>query len=119
MFATGRHHVDVAQIRDGLGIDAYMITSNGARVHNTKGELIFKHNVDPEIAHELCLMEFDHPDLVTNYYGEMTGLLTVKAPNRKSSLKNRYFSTRYLIAITLILQMFVKSIIPVKITICW
>lgn len=50
VFATGRHHVDVAQIRDGLGIDAYMITSNGARVHNTKGELIFKHNVDPEIA---------------------------------------------------------------------
>ncbi len=40
VFATGRHHVDVAQIRDGLGIDAYMITSNGARIHNTQGEAL-------------------------------------------------------------------------------
>lgn len=34
VFATGRHHVDVAQMRANLEIDAYMITSNGARVHN-------------------------------------------------------------------------------------
>lgn len=32
VFATGRHHLDVAQIRDGLGISAFMITSNGACV---------------------------------------------------------------------------------------
>ncbi len=36
IFATGRHHIDVGQIRDGLGINAYMIASNGARVHNTR-----------------------------------------------------------------------------------
>ncbi|SUC28831.1 HMP-PP phosphatase [Providencia rustigianii] len=65
VFATGRHHVDVAQIRDGLGIDAYMITSNGARIHNTNGDLIFEHNVDSKIAQELCLMEFDHPEIIT------------------------------------------------------
>jgi HAD superfamily hydrolase (TIGR01484 family) len=28
VFATGRHHIDVAQMRDNLGISAYMITSN-------------------------------------------------------------------------------------------
>ena len=39
VFATGRHHMDVAQIRDNLGISAFMITSNGARVHNSQGEL--------------------------------------------------------------------------------
>lgn len=33
VFATGRHHVDVGQIRDNLEIKSYMITSNGARVH--------------------------------------------------------------------------------------
>lgn len=31
VFATGRHHVDVASIRRTVGIPAYMITSNGAR----------------------------------------------------------------------------------------
>ena len=44
VFATGRHHIDVAQIRDSTEISAFMITSNGARVHNTAGELIFSHN---------------------------------------------------------------------------
>ncbi len=68
IFATGRHHVDVAQIRGVLGIDAYMITSNGARVRNAVGELVFSHNVDPEIMHDLCLMEFDNADILTNYY---------------------------------------------------
>ena len=26
VFATGRHHIDVGQIRDGLGIRAYMLS---------------------------------------------------------------------------------------------
>ena len=68
VFATGRHHVDVAQIRDGLGINAYMITSNGARVHNTHGSLIFSQDLEPEIAYDLSLMVFDHPEVETNIY---------------------------------------------------
>lgn len=44
VFATGRHHVDVGQIRDNLGIKTYMITSNGARVHDSDGNLVFSHN---------------------------------------------------------------------------
>ena len=36
VFATGRHHVDVGQIRDNLEIKSYMITSNGARVHESR-----------------------------------------------------------------------------------
>ena len=41
VFATGRHHIDVGQIRDNLEIKAYMITSNGARGHDTHGNLVF------------------------------------------------------------------------------
>lgn len=37
VFATGRHHVDVGQIRDNLEIKSYMITSNGARVQIPTG----------------------------------------------------------------------------------
>lgn len=68
IFATGRHHVDVGQIRDGLGINSYMITSNGARVHNSKGELIFSHNLDQNIAYELYNIVDDNPDIETHVY---------------------------------------------------
>ncbi len=68
VFATGRHHIDVSQIRDNLGITAYMITSNGARVHNPAGELIFAHDVDEDIAGELFGLVHDDPEILTNVY---------------------------------------------------
>src|SRR5476651_620406 len=68
VFATGRHHIDVAQIRDNLEISAFMITSNGARVHNTEGELIFSHNVDEDIARDLFGIMHNNPNILTNVY---------------------------------------------------
>ncbi|MBU9812045.1 sugar/pyridoxal phosphate phosphatase YigL [Rahnella sp. C60] len=68
VFATGRHHIDVAQMRDNLEISAYMITSNGARVHNTDGELIFSHNLDEDIARDLFGIMHNNPDILTNVY---------------------------------------------------
>ena len=38
--ATGRHHVDVRSIRDALGLDIYLITSNGAVVHDKQDQLV-------------------------------------------------------------------------------
>lgn len=68
VFATGRHHVDVSQIRDNLGIKAFMITSNGARVHDPENKLICTHNLDEDIARALYEMEYDNPDILTNVY---------------------------------------------------
>lgn len=62
VFATGRHHVDVGQIRDNLEIKSYMITSNGARVHDTDGNLIFTHNLDRDIATDLFGIVHNNPD---------------------------------------------------------
>lgn len=45
IFATGRHHIDVGNIRNDVGIPAYMITSNGARVHDIDDNLIYSKNV--------------------------------------------------------------------------
>ncbi|EGT3621598.1 MULTISPECIES: sugar/pyridoxal phosphate phosphatase YigL [Morganella] len=91
VFATGRHHVDVAQIRDALGIDAFMITSNGARVHNTKGELVFSHDVDPDVVRELCLMEFDNPDILTNYYRGDGWMINRESPEQKEFFQESVF----------------------------
>jgi Cof subfamily protein (haloacid dehalogenase superfamily) len=68
VFATGRHHIDVGQIRDNLEIKAYMITSNGARVHDTDGNLVFSHDLDHDIAQDLFGVVHTHKDIVTNVY---------------------------------------------------
>ncbi|SET22445.1 Cof-type HAD-IIB family hydrolase [Thorsellia anophelis] len=68
IFATGRHHVDVNSIREGLGFDAFMITSNGARVHNKAGELIAAHNIDESLIDELLSVAKGYDDIYTHVY---------------------------------------------------
>jgi Cof subfamily protein (haloacid dehalogenase superfamily) len=68
IFATGRHHIDIAQIKASLGIKAYMITSNGARVHDSDNTLIFSHNVDADIARDLYHLVYSDPDIETHVY---------------------------------------------------
>lgn len=68
VFATGRHHLDISQIRDGLGIKAFMITSNGARVHDANDNLIFSHDVDHDIAHDLYRMVTNREEIQTHVY---------------------------------------------------
>lgn len=68
VFATGRNYLDVGQIRDKLGIKAYMITSNGARVHDADGNLMICHNIDQDIAHALASIKFGDKNIITNIY---------------------------------------------------
>lgn len=56
IFATGRHFQDVEKIRAQLGVDMYLITSNGARVHNPNGEMIIQHDIRPELVHPLLAL---------------------------------------------------------------
>jgi Cof subfamily protein (haloacid dehalogenase superfamily) len=53
VFATGRHHVDVAGIRDQVGIPAFMITSNGARVHDQNNTLLYSKDIQPDIIQSI------------------------------------------------------------------
>lgn len=68
IFATGRHHLDVARIRDQLAIDAYMITANGARVHDTTGKLVTEYNLPEQVAHELFAICYHDPAILTHVY---------------------------------------------------
>ncbi|WP_086981878.1 Cof-type HAD-IIB family hydrolase [Vibrio aphrogenes] len=49
IFATGRHHIDVESFRASAGIPAYMITSNGARVHSPENELLYSKNLPENV----------------------------------------------------------------------
>ncbi|MFC0179197.1 Cof-type HAD-IIB family hydrolase [Thorsellia kenyensis] len=68
IFATGRHHVDVKGIKESLGIEAYMITSNGARVHDKEGNLIKKHNLDAQHVQELLQLAVGFDNIYTHIY---------------------------------------------------
>ncbi|OCG44285.1 MULTISPECIES: Cof-type HAD-IIB family hydrolase [Gilliamella] len=68
VFATGRHHIDVAQMRENMEIDAFMITSNGARVHDSQGNLVFSQSIDPSLASEIAQMSMDDPLIYTHLY---------------------------------------------------
>ncbi|MFG1175763.1 sugar/pyridoxal phosphate phosphatase YigL [Erwiniaceae bacterium CAU 1747] len=92
IFATGRHYIDVAQMRDSLGINAFMITSNGARVHNTAGELVFSHNLDEDIARELFAIQHSNPDIYTNIYRDEEWFLNRHRPDEMDFFKESDFN---------------------------
>ncbi|MGM3173423.1 sugar/pyridoxal phosphate phosphatase YigL [Dickeya lacustris] len=94
VFATGRHHMDVAQMRDNLAISAYMITSNGARVHNSDGELVFSHNLDQDIARELYGMVYHHPEIMTHVYRDDEWYLCRSRPEEERFFTETVFRYR-------------------------
>lgn len=53
VFATGRHHVDVAGIREMVGIPAYMVTSNGARVYDPENKLLYSRNIPEDLVQQV------------------------------------------------------------------
>lgn len=91
IFATGRHHIDVGQMRDKLVIPAYMITSNGARVHNPAGELIFSHNLDLDIAHDLFGLQYHHPEVLTHVYRDDEWFVSRCSPAEKDYFRESDF----------------------------
>ena len=92
MFATGRHYIDVGQIRANLGIKAWMITSNGARVHDTDGNLVFAHNLDSDIASDLFGVVNNNPDIVTNVYRDDDWFMNRHRPEEMRFFKEAVFN---------------------------
>ncbi|WP_435951613.1 sugar/pyridoxal phosphate phosphatase YigL [Dryocola sp. BD626] len=92
VFATGRHHIDVGQIRDNLEIKAYMITSNGARVHDTDGNLVFTHDLDRDIAADLFGVMHANQDIVTNVYRGDEWFMNRHRPEEMKYFKEAVFN---------------------------
>jgi len=77
--ATGRHHLDAMSIVESLGCPAYLVTSNGARIHSPQSELLFSHNISSEaiksvlslgIDEEFTTVVFKENSWLTNKYNE-------------------------------------------------
>lgn len=55
--ATGRHHLDAMPIIETLGFPIYLVTSNGARIHCPKKELLFSINMVAEAVKSVLEMD--------------------------------------------------------------
>ena len=65
--ATGRHYLDIVHLREKMNLDTFFITSNGARVHDSEGRVILKHNIDKKTAAEILSLELDESIFVNIY----------------------------------------------------
>ncbi|AYO10762.1 Cof-type HAD-IIB family hydrolase [Vibrio campbellii] len=68
VFATGRHHVDVASIRRTVGIPAYMITSNGARVHDQNDQEMYSQNLPEDLVQPVIDTIKTDPEILIHMY---------------------------------------------------
>ncbi len=65
--ATGRHHTDALAYKRMLGLDSYLITSNGAKIHDEHDREIFSGNIPAGIAHDLIHTVIDS-DIIRHAY---------------------------------------------------
>lgn len=57
--ATGRHHLDALPIIETLGVPAYLVTSNGARIHSPDKELLFSFDIKSDVIKSVLSLEID------------------------------------------------------------
>jgi Cof subfamily protein (haloacid dehalogenase superfamily) len=50
IIATGRHHNDAKTFKEMLELESFLITSNGAKVHDYKNNEIISHNIPADLA---------------------------------------------------------------------
>jgi Cof subfamily protein (haloacid dehalogenase superfamily) len=83
VIATGRHYCDVAGIRDLLGINPYLITSNGARIHAPDNTVIHADDLSPAIVQRLVQPEIvgAHGRVIVNLFADQAWLIDRDAPD--------------------------------------
>lgn len=86
VFATGRHYKNVIEIRDNLNINAYMITSNGSRIYNTKNKLIASYDLDIEVVYDLLYVAHYDLKITTNIFRQNDWLV-----NRYQFIQKPFF----------------------------
>ena len=58
VIATGRNYIEAKYVQESIDMPIYIISSNGGRVHNAKGEIVFKKDLPSDIAQYICQYEY-------------------------------------------------------------
>ncbi|PJG85533.1 Cof-type HAD-IIB family hydrolase [Conservatibacter flavescens] len=81
ILATGRNHTDVMSILDKINVkNAAMITSNGARIHDLQGSLLYSNNLEEKLAFEIMNMPFDATRVCVNSYQDEGWFINIDIP---------------------------------------
>ncbi|OOF69875.1 Cof-type HAD-IIB family hydrolase [Rodentibacter caecimuris] len=81
VLATGRNHTDVSSILSKVETNnAVMITSNGARIHDLNGNLIYSDNLPEEIVLDIYKMPFDTTTVCLNTYQDDGWFINIDVP---------------------------------------
>ena len=67
--ATGRHHMDAMAIISSLELPVYLVTSNGARIHSPKKELLYSFNLKGDAVKSILSLDID-PEITTVLFKE-------------------------------------------------
>ncbi len=89
--ATGRHHLDAINYCNNLNEDIYLITSNGARIHNPDGELLYKQNMDMEVIMEIMNSQIIDKSVHISFYHEDGWILFKENPELESMVIHNGF----------------------------
>ncbi|MCK2183711.1 HAD family hydrolase [Halomonas getboli] len=77
--ASGRHYRDILAFRDRLGVDAHIISTNGAYTHAPDDTLIVARHLPVELAR--ALIDLPRPDAVRlNLYHDDEWVIDAEAP---------------------------------------
>ena len=77
--ATGRHHIDVRSIRDALGLEIYLVTANGAVVHDKKDQAIYNRLIPSRLAAEIIRRPLTE-DTIRNVFTSAAWLVEREMP---------------------------------------
>lgn len=68
--ATGRHHLDAKAFKDILGLDSFLISSNGAKVHDKDNKEIFSVSIPKDTCAEIINLTKDTTAHKSIYAGD-------------------------------------------------
>lgn len=92
ILATGRNHTDVSSILGKIGAErAVMITSNGARVRDLHGNLLYSNSLPEELVLELYKTPFDDTKVCMNSYQDEGWFISKDVPAMRQFHKDSGF----------------------------
>ena len=68
LIATGRPFLDAKHYKDTLNLSSFLITSNGARAHNEKNEVIVAEDIPQKFTEKLLSYDLDRKKYHRNIY---------------------------------------------------
>ncbi|WP_343153713.1 Cof-type HAD-IIB family hydrolase [Buchnera aphidicola (Mindarus keteleerifoliae)] len=88
IIATGRHYIDVIKFQKKLDINCICITSNGSRIYDSLGNLIFNQNFSSDISKELQNIRAFDKDIFTHVYKDDRWYVNGILVKEKNNIKN-------------------------------